>query len=48
MGPAAISPASILAWQQLHRVRLTSWEVETIEMLDSIALPYLSESQKTS
>ncbi|MFZ6755756.1 phage tail assembly chaperone [Undibacterium sp. Ji50W] len=47
MGPAAISPANIVAWQQLYKVQLSPWELDTIERLDNIALAFLNESQKT-
>ena len=35
MGPAgAIPPSEILAWQQLHNVRLSPWHVTTLRDID--------------
>ena len=37
-GPGPITPQDILAYQQLHGVRFTSWELEVIDAFDAIAL----------
>lgn len=31
---SGIAPTEVLAWQQLHCVRLSAWEVETLEAVD--------------
>lgn len=33
-GYALVPPSEILAWQQLHGVQLTSWEVDTLQAMD--------------
>lgn len=33
-GYALVPPSEILAWQQLHGLRLTSWEVDTLQAMD--------------
>lgn len=33
-----ISMTEIDAWQRVHGIRLTPWELEIIELFDSIAL----------
>lgn len=38
MAPGGIPCSELLAWQQLHGVRLTSWEAETITEIDSAYL----------
>lgn len=38
MGPNAIPPSEMLAWQQLHGVRLSPWEAETLLAMDRAAL----------
>lgn len=38
MGPSAIPPSEILAWQQLNGVELTPFEVDTLLALDAVAL----------
>lgn len=37
-GMAAIPPTEIDAWCRLHGVRLSSWEVETLQMMDRAAV----------
>lgn len=37
-GLCAISQQEIQAWQANHRIRLTPWELEMIEVFDRIAL----------
>lgn len=32
-GQVAIAASEVLAYQQLHRVRFTSWEVDTLQAL---------------
>lgn len=34
MGVSAIPPSEILAWCSLYRVRLTPWEIETLQAMD--------------
>jgi hypothetical protein len=38
LAPSAITPADMLAWQQLHGVRFTAWEVDTLQAMDRAAL----------
>lgn len=38
MGPSPITFPDIAAWCQLHRRRLTPWEVDTIKDLDAVYL----------
>lgn len=38
MGPGPISYRDVLAWQQVSRIALTPWEVDTIMELDRAAL----------
>jgi hypothetical protein len=44
MGPGAILHSEILAWQALHRVRLTGWEVDTLKAMDHAALAAMAEA----
>lgn len=37
-GLSAITYAEIVAWQQAHRVRLTSWEIDTLRAVDAAAI----------
>jgi hypothetical protein len=37
-GPGPIMPENILAFQQLHGVTFTSWELDVIDAFDAIAL----------
>jgi hypothetical protein len=46
-GGAAIAPSEIVAWQQLHGVRLSSWEVDTIARIDRAALAAHAELVNT-
>lgn len=46
-GVNPIDEARLLAWQQLHRVRLSPWEIEQIQMLDVLSMNALAEEQKT-
>lgn len=47
MGGAAGVPLSeICAWQQLNRVALTPWEVDTLLAMDGAALAVLADNQK--
>lgn len=45
-GVAPIDEARLLAWQQLHRVVLTPWEIDQIQMLDLLALSAYAEEKK--
>jgi hypothetical protein len=38
MGKSAIPPSELIAWQQLHGVRLTPWEAETLMAMDRAVL----------
>ena len=38
MGPSAISAVDLLAYQQLHGIELTPWELDCISALDQVAL----------
>nr|WP_314540144.1 hypothetical protein [uncultured Massilia sp.] len=44
-GAGPILPENILAYQQLHGVRFTAWELEVIEALDAVALEAMREQQ---
>jgi len=37
-GVGPILPENILAYQQLHRVRFSAWELEVIDAFDAIAV----------
>ncbi len=37
-GASAIPPSEVLAWQTLHGVRLTPWELDTLAAMDRAAL----------
>jgi hypothetical protein len=47
-GPGPILPENILAYQQLHNVRFSSWELEVIEAFDAIALEAMYAQQSKS
>lgn len=42
---AAIPPSEVLAWQSLHGVRLTGWEIDTLRAMDGAALRILNRQQ---
>ena len=44
-GPGPITPQDILAYQTLHGVRFSSWELEVIEQFDAIALNAMHSQQ---
>jgi hypothetical protein len=44
MGPSAIPPSELLAWQQLHGVCLSPWEAETLLAMDRAALAAYNKS----
>jgi hypothetical protein len=46
-GPLPIDEARLLHWQQLHGVRLSPWEIETIFLVDSVWLSLVEEQSKT-
>lgn len=46
MGPSAITASELLAWQQLHGVRLTPWEAETLQAMDRAALEVTAQQLK--
>ena len=43
--PNPIQPEMILAWCNLHSVRLSCWELEVIEALDAVWMKVMSERQ---
>lgn len=45
MGVSAFPPSEIAAWQALHGIRLSSWEVETLMQMDRAAIA-ISTSKK--
>jgi len=48
-GGFGISPiplSEIVAWQEVMRIRLTPWEVETILLIDRAAMNELMEDEK--
>jgi hypothetical protein len=45
-GAGPILPENILAYQQLHGVRFTPWELEVIDAFDAVALEAMSKQQK--
>lgn len=45
MGPSAITASELLAWQQLHGVRLTPWEAETLQAMDRSALAVMAAAK---
>lgn len=47
-GPGPILPENILAFQQLHRVRFSTWELDVIEAFDEVALEVISQQQSKS
>lgn len=44
-GPSAIPLSEVVSWQKAMRVRLTPWEVETILLIDRVALAELMDSK---
>jgi hypothetical protein len=42
-GPGPIQPENILAYQQLHGVRFTPWELDVIDAFDAVALAALAK-----
>ena len=44
-GPGPILPENILAFQQLHRMRFSTWELEVIDAFDEVALEAISQQQ---
>lgn len=44
--PSAIGPADLLAWQQLHGVRLTAWELQTLQAMDHAALEAAAQTKR--
>lgn len=45
MGPSGIPPSEIDAWQRLHGVRLTPWEVELLMAVDRAVLAAQAEAE---
>lgn len=46
-GPSAISPQDTLAWCQLHGIRFTPWELDTLSDMDAALLRASEKEQKT-
>jgi hypothetical protein len=46
MGASGIPSSELLAWQQLHGVRLSPWEVDTLRAMDQAALAVAAENNK--
>lgn len=44
-GPGPITPQDILAYQQLHDVRFTAWELDVIDAFDAVALEAMSKKK---
>jgi len=44
-GPGPILPENILAFQQLHGVRFSAWELDVIEAFDEVALEAIHQQQ---
>jgi hypothetical protein len=44
-GPGPIHPENILAYQTLHGVRFTSWELGVLDQFDAIALDAMHKQQ---
>lgn len=38
MGPAALSPMHLQAWQQLYDIRFNPWELDLLMTLDRVAI----------
>ena len=47
-GSGRIPPSEILAWQNLHRVQLTTWELDTITALDRVAMKSMNKPKPES
>lgn len=45
-GVDSIDEERLVAWQQLHGVRLNPWEIEQIQMLDRLCLMAMVDEQK--
>jgi hypothetical protein len=44
-GPGPIMPENILAFQQLHGVTFTPWELDVIDAFDAIALEAMHKKE---
>lgn len=42
-GAGAIPPSELQAWQQLHGLRLSPWEIDTLAAMDRAALAAMAE-----
>jgi hypothetical protein len=47
LGMGALSLGDLVAWQALHRVELNPWEVETLQILDRVAVKAHAEKAKS-
>lgn len=46
-GPSPLTPQDILAYQELHGVRFSAWELEVIEEFDAVALDAMHSQQQS-
>jgi len=44
-GPGPIMPENILAFQQLHGVKFTPWELDVIDAFDAIAMEAMQKKE---
>ncbi|WP_157201817.1 hypothetical protein [Massilia sp. Root335] len=44
-GPGPVTPQDILAYQALHRVEFSAWELDVIEVFDAIALEAMHKGE---
>lgn len=47
-GAAAIPPSEIAAWQALHGVRLTGWEIDTLCAMDRAVMAVIAENNRAT
>lgn len=47
-GPSAIGPRDVQAWCDLHGVRLTAWELDTLDAMDAALLSAVSAQEQGS
>jgi hypothetical protein len=45
MGPSPIGWRDLQAWQEVRRVTLSTWEIDTLMMLDRVAMTTLNEKK---
>lgn len=47
-GAGTVPPSEILAWQQLHGVQLSGWELDTLAAMDRAAMAVQAEHQRAN